>query len=349
MTDPITSCPSCGARIRSSAGSCDLCGYAIESAQNNHTDEAAALDEARTYCNECGAENPGGAKFCNRCGKRLATVRQSAPPAQPEAVTDAPEPQTEPSSSGIGKQVTLLVGGAVLIVMALYMITLVSKQNVSTGGAQAAIPPSATSLLDEHDAEPLAAETSAQADDLRAAIQQADGEQRRSHQRALVDLLYNAGRADLAAIEAQYVAEETGDAQDWRDAGDLYFQWTESADPLLRSDLAHLTMFAYERVLEQNPDLHDVRSNVAWVAQYDVSDPMRAIDEINYILEREPDHLQANFNRGYFLMRINRFDQASDQMEHVLELAGENSALGQQASTLIQIIREEQDRLRGNR
>lgn len=257
--------------------------------------------------------------------------------------------KADATPEGIGRQVTLLVGGAVLIVMALYMVTLVSKQNVSTGGAQAALPPAPTAVLEQQEAPPLDETVAARADEMRGAIADAAGEERRATQRALVDLLYDAERPDLAAVEAQHIAEESGDAQDWRDAGDLYFQWMETADPAFRADLAHLTMFAYGRVLDQHPDNHDVRANVAWAAQYDASNPMRAIDETNYVLEREPDHIQANFNRGYFLMRINRFDQAVEQMERVLELAPEGSPVAGQAATLIQIIHDEQRRAQSNR
>ncbi len=346
MTDSSRSCPECGALNHASADTCDLCGSRIESESSDAPRQEAAAPG--TFCNDCGARNPAGAKFCSQCGERLQVA--AAPVGTVPEQAAAPEPVTSeaPAPEGIGKQVALLVGGAVLIVMALYMVTLVSKQNVTTGGAQAAVPPSPTTVLEQQGSEPLDAEVSARADELRAAIAGADGSERSQQQRALIDLLYGAGRADMAAVEAQYVAEESGQAQDWRDAGDLYFQWMETADPTLRADLAHLTIFAYERVLEQNPDHHDVRANVAWAAQYDAANPMRAIDETNYILEREPDHVQANFNRGYFLMRINRFDQAAEQMERVLELADEGSPVARQASTLIQIIMEEQSRLRGS-
>lgn len=348
MTDSFRSCPSCGARIRSTSSVCDLCGYDLDSGEIEGED-AGSSSGGPQFCSECGSRNTAQAKFCSQCGTPLSSKPAQTSPPPISAQLDPPEHEKTDEESGIGKQVALLVGGAVLIVMALYMVTLVSKQNVTTGGVQAAVPPAATSLLEEHDAVPLSAEAETQVEQLKASINQADGEERRAHQRALIDLLYEADRPDLAAIEAQYVAEETGALQDWRDAGDLYFQWTESAEPELRSDLAHLTIFAYERVLEQDPDNFDVRSNVAWVAQYDAANPMRAIDEINYILEREPDHLQANFNRGYFLMRINRFDQAVDQMERVLELTDESSPIGRQAATLVQIIREEQGRMGRNR
>lgn len=332
--------------MRAADSVCDLCGSEVGDVQPDEV----AIDDARSdgsFCNECGWENPSGSNFCSECGSRLQAGRASSP------VTATPPPEqpaaAQPATEGIGKQVALLVGGAVLVVLALYMVTLVSKQNVSTGGAQAALPPSPASLLEEQDLPQLSAEVGARVEELRATIGRTSGAARREAQGQLVDALFEAGRADLAAVEAQHIAEETGHEQDWRDAGDLYFQWMESSDTQYRADLAHLTMFAYERVLEENPDNHDVRANVAWAAQYDASDPMRAIEETNYVLERDPDHVQANFNRGYFLMRINRFDQAVTQMERVLELAGEGTPVAEQASMLIQIIREEEARSESGR
>ncbi|MFW5973143.1 MAG: hypothetical protein ACOCTG_04050, partial [Bacteroidota bacterium] len=62
----------------------------------------------------------------------------------------------EPSTSdSIGKQVALLVGGAAMVVLALYMMTLISKQNVTSGGAESALPPSALAILEDHETEPL--------------------------------------------------------------------------------------------------------------------------------------------------------------------------------------------------
>jgi tetratricopeptide (TPR) repeat protein len=234
-----------------------------------------------------------------------------------------------------------------MIVLALFVVTLVSRQNVTTGGGESIqAPPSAMSVLDQSEQAPLdpAVEERAAAieDELRTA--EAEESLRLNHQ--LVTLYLEHGRPDRAAIHQQEIAEMTGQPEHWRDAGDLFFEWMEVADQPNRADIAQLAIFAYDRVLAHQPDNYDVRANVAWALQYDMANPMRAIDETNYILENAPDHLQANFNRGYFLMRINRFDQAVEQFERVRDLAGAETSIGQQSSYLIEIIRSEQQRAR---
>jgi cytochrome c-type biogenesis protein CcmH/NrfG len=77
---------------------------------------------------------------------------------------------------------------------------------------------------------------------------------------------------------------------------------------------------------------------------YDGVNPMRAIDEINHVLEQDPDHLQANFNRGIMLAQIGRTDQALEQFERVLSLAEAGTPAYQRASEAIRSITGESRR-----
>jgi ribosomal protein L40E len=337
MTQTSKTCPDCGARVHANADNCDLCGVEVRSARP----EAIPAAGAGPYCNECGAANPPGARFCSQCGAKIVALPPPTPPDEPEAT------QQRATEEPIGRQVAVLVGGATMIVLALFVVTLVSRQNVTTGGGESIqAPPSAMSVLEQSEQAPLdpAVEERAAAieDELRTA--QAEESLRLNHQ--LVTLYLEHGRPDRAAIHQQEIAEMTGQPEHWRDAGDLFFEWMEVADQPNRADIAQLAISAYDRVLAHQPDNYDVRANVAWALQYDMANPMRAIDETNYILENVPDHLQANFNRGYFLMRINRFDQAVEQFERVRDLAGAETSIGQQSSYLIEIIRSEQQRAR---
>src|SRR5690606_35307888 len=128
------------------------------------------------------------------------------------------------------------------------------------------------------------------------------------------------GRIDRAAIEQQRVAQETGGLEDWRRAGDLLFDWMETVTPERRTDVALLTIDAYERVLQQDPGDLDARADLGWAFQYDPQNPMRAIEHTNRVLEEDPDHLAANYNRGVFLLRINRIEDAIAQLERVKQL-----------------------------
>jgi hypothetical protein len=69
---------------------------------------------------------------------------------------------------------------------------------------------------------------------------------------------------------------------------------------------------------------------------------MEAIRQTNLVLEKDADHLMANYNKGVFLMRINRLDQALEQFERVKVLAGAESPYYRQADMWIVTIRESQ-------
>ena len=339
-------CPECGALVPAGSTTCELCGSNVEEAAHADagvdTPDAAPADGL--FCNHCGWKNPAGSRFCAGCGDALQAAGEGEParPGLPPEEPELAEPRsTSTDPSDVGKQVTLLVGGGVLIILALYIITLVSKQNVTTGGAEPTASLSAIAVLEDAGAEPPPAEVQSAADDIRQQMGQVPLDERRALQTQLVDLYYEAGLPDYAAVEARAVAEETGHPSDWRDAGDLFFHWMETANPMQRAEIAQLTIDAYERVLEHTPDNHDVRANLAWASQYDASDPMRAIDETNYILDRDENHLQAVFNRGYFLMRINRFDQAVEQFERVQEMGDADSPIVQQATAIIEMIQEQ--------
>jgi ribosomal protein L40E/TolA-binding protein len=344
MSPSLKSCPDCGARVRPDATHCDLCGSAVPSSAP--VAEDPVVRAAGGYCSECGTRNPEGAKYCSECGSRL--IANQAEPAMPPAVDPGePTPDEAAADEPIGRQVAVLVGGAVLIVLALFVVTLVSRQNVSTGGAAPVeAPPSAMSVLEESEMTPLSDDLADQVRQMEEEISQLRGQDRLQRQHELVHLLVQNNRPDRAAIVQQDLAEQTGAVNHWRDAGDLYFEWMELAETPYRLDISRLAVYAYEQVLAEEPENHDVRANLAWALQYDAQNPMRAIDETTYILNAEPDHVQANFNRGYFLMRINRFDQAVEQMERVRELAGPNTPVGEQAGFLIDIIRTEQQRMR---
>lgn len=341
MSHSSRTCPDCGARLHAESTQCDLCGVPVETARPEAVPVTPVEGSPGPYCNECGNENPPGSRFCSQCGSPIVREVPTSAPASPEPSA------TTATSEPIGRQVIVLVGGALLIVLALFVVTLVSRQNVSTGGGESfQAPPSAISVLEESQAAPLDEELEARVAAAEEEIRSLQGEERLERQHQLVHVLVENGRPDRAAVQQQEIAEQTGQPDHWRDAGDLYFEWMELAETQHRMDIAQLTVHAYDRVLAHDPENYDVRANLAWALQYDTQNPMRAIDETNYILTRAPDHVQANFNRGYFLMRINRFDQAVEQMERVRELAGPTSPVGEQAAFLIDIIRSEQQRMR---
>ena len=61
-------------------------------------------------------------------------------------------------------------------------------------------------------------------------------------------------------------------------------------------------------------------------AYLNTGNPMLGVTAIKRVLEAAPDHLNANFNYGLMLARINRTDQALEQLARVLELSPDTAS-----------------------
>ena len=367
-----TACPQCGARLAPGAERCDLCGAAVNEPPAEAVPRADAVPdpdqpdvrpvaepqadaERGPFCNQCGWLNPADARFCSQCGARLQSVEgaSAGPPPQPRplaapAFPPTPEADEEASGreavpSGMGRQLGVLVGAAVLLVVGLYFVTYVSKRGV------AAEPPASVAqaerVADDHDleAQPLPPQMAEQVATLEGEIAGLEGEARAAKQAELVGLYIGAGRSDRAAVVQQALAEANGSPEAWARAGDLYTEWMESVEESHKPEVAPLAIAAYQAVLEAEPENADVRARMAWAYQYDRQNPMEAITQTNLVLEQDPDHLQANYNRGLFLMRINRLDQAREQLEKVQRIAGAGSPMFNQAAAMIEALREVQE------
>src|SRR5690606_3858356 len=97
---------------------------------------------------------------------------------------------------------------------------------------------------------------------------------------------------------------------------------------------------AYRRSLELDPDNLDVRTDLGWALQYDPGNALQSIDETNLVLEKDPNHVRASFNRGVLLLQINRLDQAIEQFRKVQRIVGSGAPEYQQAEQAIRAIEE---------
>ena len=138
-------------------------------------------------------------------------------------------------------------------------------------------------------------------------------------------------RPDHAAPVQRAVAEVEDTEEAWRRTGDLYFDWMEAMPETDRIALSAQSVEAYRKALEKAPGNMDVRADMAWALQYDPQNAMAAIQENQTVLQADPDHIQANYNRAVFLMRINRLDQAAEQFERVKQIVGPESPIYEQA------------------
>ena len=306
------------------------------------------------FCNACGWSNPPGSRFCSQCGARLdarvAGAPVPAPPVPAEAraaearaakapvsipVDTAPSAPATTAQSAVGRQVAILVGAGILLVVGLYLITVVSKE---MGGSAAAPPPTAQAAPQ---VAPLPEDVAEQAEALQAEIDQLTGAARLEKRRELVSLYLREERYDLAAEEQERIAEAENTEDAWVLVGNLNYDWMERQPSADRAVFAKRAIAGYQRALEINPDNLDVRTDMAIAYMYDPDNPMKAIQETNEVLKRNPDHVQANFNRGIMLMQINRMDEAVKQMEKVKRLVNDpEDPVYQRAERVIEMIRD---------
>lgn len=290
-------------------------------------------------CTDCGARMVEDAGRCELCGS-LRSDTVAVPQSGNSGATGASE---EAKMSSLGVRVAMLVGIPVLIVIALFMITEMSRQRIQPEAAPVAAMPAemrSAAVINEFESIPVASQYALVVDSLQALVHSGDETIALEAQRELVRFMAEIGRIDRAAIEQQRLARRTGSTADWRHAGTLLYAWMEAVYNERKTDVALLAIEAFGKVLEQNPDDVDIRADLGWAYQYDPQNPMEAIRQTNLALEQDPDHLAANYNRAVFLLRINRINEALEQFGRVVVLAEDGSVYERQAEAWIRTIRE---------
>lgn len=367
--------------------------------------DEGALSTQSVYCNQCGWENPAGSNFCSQCGTELQDaagevegvptpesgtrpVAANLPgPSTSDASTDpSTDPSDAPSEASedgeyqlMSQQVLLVVGSAVLALVALFFVTVwsqsqtwgnASEETASTAPAQDGTPaspgtggptggptggaasfggatPDLATLVSQNDTE-LPPDLAERTDSLEAQLPQATGAEERRLQEQLVNLYVGAGAFGRAAEVQKAMAEATQATSDWRRAGDLMYNWMEQVgqesngrNPAI-VPIGQEAVAAYEEVIEREPDNLDVRTDMATVLLRSNS-PMRGVEELNRVLDEDSTFVPARFNKGIALLWIGRLEQAIEQFEQVQQIAGEDSPNYQQAEQAIQLVRDQME------
>ncbi len=341
MSDAVSVCTECGARLAPGATRCDLCGAeqgAAAPADVTPTmpTPVPAATEKSVFCNACGWRNPPGSRFCSQCGAPLEVHAAARPPAPADGASGT----RIPSSAPVGRTLAIVLGSAVLLVVALFVITAMSEGRSAPPTPAAAATGTSAAAPAAQVFAPLAPEQEQAVARLEDTLDAADASARPGHLRELVNLLVGFGRPDLAAQAQEDLARLEPSAAAWRRAGDLYFEWLRVLEDRDENPqpVALRVIPAYVTALETEED-SDVRARLAWAYQYDPANPMKAIEETRAVLDRDSTHVGATYNYAYFLMRIGRTDQAIEQMEKVKRLAGADSALVRHADAFIASLR----------
>jgi len=225
------------------------------------------------------------------------------------------------------------MGAAVSLVVAIFMISAISKRTFTN--IEESPEPAETEAVA---VAPLTGALADQVADLDARISTEIGTGRVTLLREKTFLLMQSGRTDLAAVEYEAIAEATDSIEDWRLAGDLFYDWMNAQeDPVSRAQIAASAIKAYEKVLELEPGNHGVRTDLA-TAYLSTGRPMLGVTEIKRVLEEDPTHVQANFNYGLMLWQIGRTEQASEQFVKVMDLTEAGSALHTRAGEALEML-----------
>lgn len=419
-------CPSCGALIPPDAGACDLCGHTLAGSDKSATknasssppdasdgsppEEPVAKDapppaaNGAAYCTECGTAFAPDDKFCSQCGTPRASSDPgtAAPPEGTQPVTadlptgtassesDAPSDPDEDAvdEAAINRKLMWLVGGAVVVVAALFLGTLFSERGgdplartaaernagddigtdqgettpqgpfqggaeqggANQGNAPAQAAPVSVDALVERYNDDLSDDIAAQVDSIQGVLDGEDDDlMQQTLRQELINAYIGAGHLGRAAQEQKALAESSDDPDAWRRTGDLLYSWMEQlgqdgSNEAIAQVAPHVVE-AYEAVLDQEPDNLDVRTDMA-TALLQTQSPMRGVEEINRVLEEDPEHFQARFNKGIMQLYIGRVDEAVAEFEEVKRIVGEDSPYYDRADRAIELAREEEDRAR---
>lgn len=272
---------------------------------------------------------------------QVAPTRQAAlEPPETTAATGPEDPDAaDTERKAVTRQVGIIVGAGVLLVVVLFLITALSKDQSSAPAATAATTPPPTPPVDTGTTTPLPAQLAEQAASLETEIEQLEGEAKLAKQRELANLFIGGGRLDRAALVQQEIAEVQDTPEEWKRAGDLFYDWMSTLQDPAKPPVAQQAIAAYQRVLAVQPENHDVRTDMA-TAYLSSNNPMQGVQEIKRVLEANPDHLHARFNYGIMLALIGRGDQATEQFEAVKALVGPESRYYQQAEEAIRSLQQ---------
>ena len=349
-------CPSCGARNSGDETVCVLCGEsqqsggaleAIDREQNPPAEAAASREPDRegVFCNACGWKNPVDANFCSSCGTGLQKEAVSStpdagkkqvelprlPPEQPETI----EPVAAPRNMGVQTGLMILV--SLVVVAALYMLTIASRTAFPPGIPDEPPASEAAASSEGTQTGQAVVDLEAQAGAIQQEIAGLEGEALITRLRELTDSYRGSGQPSLAALAQEELAGSLNTSEAWAQTGNRFYEWMEVLSGEQRQAIAQRAADAYQRSLELEEDLN-IRTALA-MSFLNSQTPMFGVREIRAVLDTEPDHIQGNFYYGVMLMQISRLDQALEQFEKVKQLVGPDSPMYGQADMLINNIR----------
>jgi len=327
-------CPECGAIRENDAEHCVLCGFTFQSKESGNAVVPSAnlsnRESNNASCQRCDHANPTGSKYCNRCGEKIAV-------STPQSLgLESSDKSAE--DSGMRKQVGMLLGTSVFLVLALLAISVWSDGRFRPQAQETTAQTESQAITAGNiTLSPLPGNQQASLDSLNNLIDgSADANQRLALMKESVDLMVNNGRYDYAGIGQEQIAAEMKDVESWGRAGTFFLTWMDrQPGGEERTSWARRAVSAFQSALDIDPNDLDVRTDMAFAYLNDPENPMEAIQQTNRVLEADSLHPQANFNRGLMLAQINRRDQAVTQFQKVLRISEPGTLIHDRAGDIL--------------
>ncbi len=217
----------------------------------------------------------------------------------------------------IPKTKALIIIGALALIIVLYLQStqIVSKKEevLAPGDFFSRILSQAKSSLKREELEPLKK-------------LEADIEKGNANNKVLLldSMAHSWQRLQVPAIAAHYFDEEAKlmpTEKNELNAGATYYDaFSIAGDTALKSYLVQGAIRNYEKVIAQNPDNLDAKTDVALCYAEGTNNPMQGIMLLREVVAKNPKHENAQFNLGVLSIRSGQLDKAVERLSNVIEI-----------------------------
>lgn len=139
----------------------------------------------------------------------------------------------------------------------------------------------------------------------------------------LKELAFQWEQLNVSTVSGLYykeLAEKQPTAANWIKAGDELRKGYKSVkDTVQESFLVNQTIAAYEQALELDPENLDAQTGLGAVTVEGTPQPMKGIQLLLGVVEKDPDNPAANLTLGKFSMQTGQYDKARDRFLTVVE------------------------------
>ncbi len=161
---------------------------------------------------------------------------------------------------------------------------------------------------------------------LEALAQQEQGDDQLPWLKELSGRWYRLNEPYLAGYYAEMVAERQNDAESWAIAGTTYFAGANSLNEMIREQCLKKALEVTENAISLDPGESRHRVNLALVYTEipPAGDPMKGIQMLLSMNEKDPDDVLVINTLGRLAMRTGQWERAKDRLEHAIELDPSN-------------------------